>query len=417
MKATCHRRPDCRLCGSTDLADAFKLTPTPLANAFVSRPRLAEADPVYPLEVALCRSCGHVQLRDVVEPGALFENYLYVSGTSPSFVQHFECYANDLARRYRPAPGSLIVDVGSNDGTLLRFFKDLGFRVLGIDPAREIARAASQAGIETLPGFLTPELAARIVRERGQCALVTANNVFAHVDDIASFLRSIRTLLSPEGLFAFEVSYLADVYEKCLFDTVYHEHLDYHSVAPLVPFFAREGMELIHVDRVATHGGSIRGIVQHVRAGRPVDRSVAELIAHERSLGLDREPAFAEYSRRIGRVKAELADLLGRLRAEGATVAGYGAPAKATTLMYHLGVGPEAVGFIVDDSPYKQDLYTPGMHIPVLPPSELAARKPDVLLILAWNFADAIIAKSQTFLREGGRIIVPLPEVRLISGP
>ena len=417
MKASCRRRPDCRLCGSTELADAFALTPTPLANAFVSRLQLTEADPVYPLEVALCRACGHVQLRDVVDPGALFENYLYVSGTSPTFVRHFERYANDLIRRYRPAPESLVVDVGSNDGTLLGFFKRLGFKVLGIDPAREIARTATRSGIETIPGFLDAKLAERIAREHGPCALVTANNVFAHVDDLAAFLRAARTMLAKDGLFAFEVSYLGDVYEKCLFDTVYHEHLDYHSVAPLEAFFAREGMQLISVDRVPTHGGSIRGIAQLAGAGRPLDRSIAVLIAHERSLGLERESTYAAYSRKIGNIKTELAGLLQSLKSEGAVIAGYGAPAKATTLMYHLGIGPETVAFIVDDSRIKQGLYMPGMHIPVLAPGEIASRKPDVLLLLAWNFAEAIIAKNDAFLRGGGRIVVPLPEVRVVSGP
>jgi SAM-dependent methyltransferase len=416
MKASCRRRPDCRLCGSDDLADALKLTPTPLANAFVSQSDLGAVDPVYPLEVALCRACGHAQLRHVVDPGALFENYLYVSGTSPAFVRHFEDYANDLARRYRPRPGALVVDVGSNDGTLLRFFKALGYRVLGIDPAKAIAKEATEAGIETLPAFLTEELAQRIAGERGRCALVTANNVFAHVDDLAGFLRAIRALLAPDGLFAFEVSYLADVYEKCLFDTIYHEHLDYHTVAPLVAFFARESMQLVHVGRVPTHGGSIRGIAQLDGGARPVERSIAELTSLEARLGLRREATFAEFSRRIEAVKLELASLLGRLKSEGARIAGFGAPAKATTLMYHLGLGPGIIDFIVDDSPYKQGLYTPGMHIPVLPASEISARKPGVLVVLAWNFADSIIAKNQAFLRDGGRFVVPLPEVRLIAG-
>ena len=415
MKASCRRRSDCRLCGSTGLGAAFTLTPTPLANAFVPAGQLSQADPVYPLEVALCRGCGHAQLRDVVDPGALFEEYLYVSGTSPSFVQHFERYAGDLVRRFSPPPGSLVVDVGSNDGTLLGCFKRLGCKVLGIDPAKEIARAATEAGIETRQGFLTPRLAEAIVAERGRCTLVTANNVCAHVDDLAAFMSAVRTLLAPGGLFAFEVSYLADVYEKCLFDTVYHEHLDYHSVAPLVGFFARQGLQLIGVDRVAPHGGSIRGIVQHAGGGRAIDPSVAGLVAHERSLGLEREATFAAYERKIAGLKAALAALLARLRAEGASIAGYGAPAKATTLMYHLGIGPEIVGFIVDDSPLKQGLYTPGMHVPVLAPAALEERRPDVLLLLAWNFAEPIIARCRDFLDRGGRIVVPLPEVRLVS--
>lgn len=362
----------------------------------------------------LCRECGHLQLRDVIDPALLYESYVYVSGTSPSFVAHFEDYANDMVQRYALPPGALVADVGSNDGTLLRFFKKLGFRVLGVDPAKEIAHAATEAGIETLPAFLTSELAQQILRERGPCALVTANNVFAHVDDLKDFLNAVRTLLAADGLFAFEVSYLVDVHEKCLFDIIYHEHLDYHSVAPLERFFASQSMQLIHAGRVWTHGGSIRGIAQRASAGRRCDASVADLIGLERGRGLDREETFAEFSRRIDAVKDRLAQLLRDLKSAGASIAAFGAPAKATTLMYHLGIGAGDIDFIVDDSPHKQGLYTPGTHIPVVGPAEIPVRRPDVLLVLAWNFAEPIMAKHAAFLRGGGKFLLPLPEVRLV---
>ena len=417
MKAQCVRRADCRLCGSRDLAKVLELTPTPLANAFAASPLPVAPDPVYPLELVLCAQCKHVQLRDVVDPQTLFRDYVYVSGTSPSFVRHFEDYARGIVERNAIRRGGRVVDVGSNDGTLLRFFRDSGFNVLGIDPARDIARATTESGIETLPEFLSAELAQRIARERGRCALVTANNVFAHVDDLAGFVDSVRTLLANDGLFAFEVSYLADVYEKCLFDTIYHEHLDYHTVAPLEGFFARHRMQLIGVERIPTHGGSIRGVAQVAGGARKPDRSIAELSAIERKLGLDRPEAYADFARRINGVKAELKKVLSGLKKEGLRIAGYGAPAKATTLMYHFQIGPETVDFIVDDSPHKQGLFSPGMHIPVLPATAIEERNPDALVVLAWNFADAIVAKSTAFLRRGGQIVVPLPEVRVVSAP
>ncbi len=417
MTARCVRRPDCRLCGSRDLQEVLSLTPTPLANAFVAAPRAGVPDPVYPLDLAMCAACKHVQLRDVVDPQVLFRDYVYVSGTSPSFVRHFEDYARGIVERYAIRRRGRVVDVGSNDGTLLRHFRRLGFDVLGIDPAIGIAKAATETGIETLPEFLSADLAARIARERGPCILVTANNVFAHVDDLSGFLRAVRALLTQDGLFAFEVSYLADVVEKNLFDTIYHEHLDYHTVAPLEGFFAGHGMQLIGVERVSTHGGSIRGVAQLAGAGRTPDDSIPRLIAIERQLGLDGPAAFARLAGKIEQVKTELRSTLARLKGGGASIAGFGAPAKATTLMYHLGIGPETVEFIVDDSPLKQGLYTPGMHIPVLPASAIEARKPDVLVVLAWNFADAIVAKNGDFLRRGGRFVVPLPEVRVVAGP
>ena len=417
MKAQCVRRADCRLCGSGDLATVLELTPTPLANAFVASPRRDAPDPVYPLELALCAQCKHVQLRDVVDPQTLFRDYVYVSGTSPTFVRHFEDYARGIVERYAIRRGGRVVDIGSNDGTLLRFFRDFGFDVLGIDPARDIARAATESGIETLPEFLSAELTQHIARERGRCALVTANNVFAHVDDLAGFVRSVRMLLADDGLFAFEVSYLADVYEKCLFDTIYHEHLDYHTVAPLEGFFARHGMQLIGVERVQTHGGSIRGVAQVAGGARKPDRSIAELSAIERKLGLDRPETYADLARRINGVKAELKKVLYGLKKKNLRIAAYGAPAKATTLMHHFQIGPEIVDFIVDDSPNKQGLFSPGMHIPVLPAAAIEERSPDALVVLAWNFADAIVAKNAGFLRRGGKIVVPLPEVRVVSAP
>lgn len=378
------------------------------------RSELNVAQQAFPLDVFFCATCGHVQLLDVVDPSVLFENYVYVSGTSPVFVKHFEDYAADLIGRFTPAAGALVVDVGSNDGTLLGFFKRAGMKILGVDPARVIAEDATRRGVETWVGFFSPDLAARIRAERGPAAIVTANNVFAHIDDLGGVLAGVRSLLAPDGVFAFEVSYLGDVVEKTLFDTIYHEHLSYHSVKPLVRFFAANGMELIEALRVSSHGGSLRGIAQLKGAPRKVGASVAEMLAYETSAGLDRADTFVRFGHDIESIKSELSRLLRGLKAEGKSVAGFGAPAKATTLMYHFGIGPDIVDFVVDDSPLKQGLFTPGLHIPVVPASELAARRPDYLIVLAWNFASAIIAKNAAFRENGGRFIVPLPRVEVI---
>jgi hypothetical protein len=240
---------------------------------------------------------------------------------------------------------------------------------------------------------------------------VTANNVFAHADDLAGIARGVRDLLAPDGLFLFEVSYLVDVYEKTLFDTIYHEHVSYHAVAPLRPFFAAQGLELIAVERVPTHGGSLRGVVQLAGGPRRPDGSVEELVALEGRLGLQEPAAFRAFAARIAERGRQLGELLGGLRAEGKRVAGFGAPAKATTLMYQFGLGRDAIDFIIDDSPLKQGLYSPGLHVPVRPPSAVAERRPDYLVVLAWNFADSIIAKNAAFRAAGGRFVVPLPEV------
>lgn len=410
----CRRRTTCRLCGGKSLENVFSLTPTPPANAFVGAEALHRVQDAFPLDLHFCRGCAHLQLLDVVDPEILFENYVYVSGTSPVFVDHFKSYAASVVAATTPAAQSLVVDIGSNDGTLLRFFKQAGLRVLGVDPAKKIAAAATASGIETLPLFFTQALARTIRAERGAAAVVTGNNVFAHADDLRDILAGVRALLSPEGVFVFEVSYLADVYAKTLFDTIYHEHLAYHSVKPLRAFFSANGMELIDARRVDTHGGSLRGMARLSGGSRKIGGSVAELIALEEKIGLDRPETFRGFAAKIDDLKSSLQRLLRKIKNEGKTIAAFGAPAKATTLMYHFGLGRELIDFIVDDSPLKQNLYSPGLHLPVVPSSHIYEKKPDYLLILAWNFADSIIAKHAAFRRAGGRFILPLPEVQTL---
>ncbi|MBI4678530.1 MAG: class I SAM-dependent methyltransferase [Elusimicrobia bacterium] len=405
------RRTDCRLCGGSKLVEVLKLTPTPPANAFVKASEISRPQQTFPLDFFLCQDCGHLQLLDVVDPAVLFEDYVYVSGTSPVFVKHFETYAESVISRFSVQPGSLVVDIGSNDGTLLRFFKDAGMKALGVDPAKEIARGATASGIETLPVFFTGKLAGELRVQRGPASVVTANNVFAHADDLKGMLSGVRALLADDGVFVFEVSYLLDVYTKTLFDTMYHEHLAYHSVRPLRDFFKAHGMELISAIRVESHGGSLRGVAQLAGGPRRPDPSVDELIALEAKLGLQTAESLKSFGAKIDAVKTSLQKLLKDLKGQGKSIAGFGAPAKATTLMYHFGLGPDLIDFIVDDSPWKQGLYSPGLHVPVTASQAIYERNPDCLLILAWNFAEPIMAKHKAFSDRGGRFIIPLPEV------
>ena len=408
-RAVHHRRTECRLCGGTRLTEVLSLAPTPPANAFVDRPGVQQ--PSFPLDVFFCEGCGHVQLLDVIDPETLFSDYVYASGTSPVFVQHFQSYAASLVDEFALTPGTLAVDVGSNDGTFLRFLKEAGLVVLGIDPARDIARRTTEAGIETLPLFFNLDIARELRAARGGAGLISANNVFAHIDDLAAVVDAVREWLAPAGIFVFEVSYLADVYQNTLFDTIYHEHLYYHAVKPLVPFFERAGMELISARRVATHGGSIRCVVQHRGGPRATDPSVGDRIAEEARLGIDRAETFIGFAAKIDEVGRELGALLRDIKDRGGKIAGFGAPAKATTLMHHFRIGPDLVDFIVDDSPLKQGLFTPGMHIPVISSAAIAERQPDYLIILAWNFAEPIMRGQEAFARRGGRFIVPLPSL------
>jgi SAM-dependent methyltransferase len=395
------RRKDCRLCHDTDLSMALSLTPTPPANEFVANPKV-EQD-CFPLELFKCNACEHYQLLDIVDPNRLFKNYVYVSGTSPVFVRHFRNYACDLVSSFDPAPKSLVVDIGSNDGTLLREFRNNGLRVLGVDPACNIATEAfDNHGIFTIDDFFNQEVAREIVEHHGKATLITANNVFAHADDLDEITLGVKNLLEDDGVFTFEVSYFGDVVAHNLFDTIYHEHLSYHTIKPLIKFFQKHSLKLFNVKHIDTHGGSIRGYVCH--ASNPNHRAMDN--CHEGEINI------AGLSDKIEQLKQDLSARLHELKSQGKTIVAFGAPAKATTLMYHFDLGEGIIDFVVDDSLLKQGLYTPGKHIPVLSSSALYEQKPDYVVILAWNFAEPIIKQHQKFIEQGGHFIVPIPELK-----
>jgi SAM-dependent methyltransferase len=414
-EAASSRRKACRLCGGGRLSQVLSLAKTPLANAFVPDSAKSTPQPLFPLDLHLCLDCGHLQLLEIVKPEVLFRDYVYVSGTSPVFIQHFKEYAQEGVRTAGLKAGDSVIDIGSNDGTLLGFFKERGMKVLGIDPARKIAEEAGRTGIPTLAEFFTPALADRLRGEGWQPALITANNVFAHADDLAGITEGVRRLLRPGGVFLFEASYLLDVFEKGLFDTIYHEHLSYHAVKPLVPFVEKHGLRLTGARRVESHGGSLRGIVHPQTSGAQPEPEVGQRIAEEEKAGLFRPEAYEAFSRKITERGKALKDLLLKLKKEGKRIVGFGAPAKATTLLYHFGLGPELLEAVIDDSPWKQGLFTPGHHLPVVSAERLydAKRRPDYCLILAWNFADSIIEKHRAFQQAGGHFIVPLPELEI----
>lgn len=413
-------RKNCRLCGDTRLSQALTLTPTPPANAYLSDEDILElkggVESSYPLELFLCDGCGHLQLLHVVDPELLFGTYKYVSGTSPVFVDHFRHYAASCAQRLGPrAPGKML-EIGSNDGTMMAFMQDQGFEVLGVDPARAIAAASTASGLKTLPEFFSSTLARELRSSFGPVDLIVANNVLAHIDDLRDVIQGAKILLKPDGLLAFEVSYLVDVFEKTLFDTIYHEHVCYHAVRPLRDFFHRLDLELVVVERVASHGGSLRAFVQHRGGPHPLSPEVERFIAKEEGLGLFSIDTYRQFAQHIDAAKEKTHTLLRTLKAQGKKIAAFGAPAKATTLMHHFGIDTSLVDFIVDDSPLKQGLYTPGTHIPIVSSSKLYDQRPDYVVVLAWNFADSIIEKHRTYQERGGTFIVPLPDLKTVDG-
>lgn len=402
----------CRMCKGASLREVIKLAPTPPANAFLKEKQLEDPEPFFPLKVNFCSDCGQLQLTHVVSPELLFRNYVYVSSTSPIFVAHFEEYANDLIHRFDLDKTSLVVDIGSNDGILLKPLKKAGIKILGVDPAIGIAKKATSEGIETLPHFLNTKLAKNVVKKYGYADVVCANNAFAHIHDLDEIVNSVKILTHSEGVFVIEFPYLIDFIQKNYFDLIYHEHLSYLSVRSLAALFKRHDMEIFDVKKVDSHGGSLRVYVKKVESLRKIQKSVLEYIKKEEEQGLDSINTYLKFSKKIEYNKTTLVALLKKLKRNGKSIVGYGAPAKGNTLLNYFKIGPKILDYIVDDSNYKQGSYTPGTHILVVPSSQIIKTKPDYVLILAWNFADSIMKKLEGYKKQGGHFIVPVPEVR-----
>ena len=398
------------MCRGTELSSILSLTPTPPANAFLRREDLEGSEPRFPLELLFCAECNFVQLADVVSPELLFNDYVYVSSTSPVFVAHFEEVAETFDRRFDFPRGSLVVDIGSNDGILLRPFAERGWRVLGIDPAREIAARATSAGTETIPAFFSRDLAHALLAERGSAKLITATSVFPHVHDLDDLVAGVATLLAEDGVFVIEAYYLGAMLRDNLFDTIYHEHLSYFTLRSLVRLFERLGMSVFDVEEIETHGGSLRVYISPSGRQAVNDVAIRRVLEEEDARALGDRVTYEQFAERIEGNKRALQELLRSLKASGKRLAGYGAPAKGNTLLHHFGIGVDTLDYIVDDSPWKQGRYTPGTHIPVVSADALHSEPPDYLLILAWNFAEPIMAKLADFKTHGGQFIVPVPE-------
>ena len=408
-----YQRDTCRLCQSKNLEVVLSLEPTPLCDAYVLAERLKEVQETYPLDLYLCRDCGYVHLTYVVDPENIYTDYLYVTTSSMGLADHFQLYSKEVLRRLNPISDSLIIDLGSNDGTLLSFFKKQGMRVLGIEPAREIATKTTNLGVETLPEFFTSELADKIEEKYGFAKIITINNLFANIDDLDDTVEGVCKLLSPDGIFVIESSYLGDMIKNMVFDFIYHEHLSYFSVKPLLKFLDRFNMELIDVQRVPTKGGSLRYYIQKKGGPRAVSAFVDEMVVYENDHRLDLVETYETFSNEINARKSDLTNMISKLQKEGKTFAGFGGSATTTTLMYHFDLC-DKIEYIVDDNPAKHNTYSPGCHIPVLSSEEIYERKPGYVIMFAWRYFEPITKKHQRFLDQGGHFIVPLPELEVI---
>jgi SAM-dependent methyltransferase len=409
-----HKRTSCRACGGSSLSLFLSLGPTPLANSFLRAENEFSSEARYPLDVYFCESCSLVQLLDVINSEVLFRDYIYLTGTSDTIASHNQKYADDVVSLLELDSRDRVYEIGSNDGSLLKCFQHHNVRTLGIEPATNIAAIANADGIETVNEFFNQSTAGRILDSQGSAKAIIGNNVLAHVDESQDFLRGCKQLLTEDGLVIIEVPYLRELIDRLEYDTIYHEHLCYFSVSSLLRLCDQVGLSIIRIDFVPVHGGSLR-----MYAGMPDHRGnhaagVLALAEGERRAGLTRLDTYERFSAEVEGSRRRLLELLGSLRSAGKTIAGYGAPAKGNTLLNYCQIGAGIIPFTVDKSPLKVGLFTPGMHIPVLPVRALLENRPDYVLILAWNFAEEIMGQQQEYRDGGGRFIIPIPEPKVV---
>ncbi len=416
QSSLCQRRNDCRGCGSEDLELILDLGQQPCANALLGSVKEFESELSFPLEIFHCKNCHLVQLLDVVDAEHLFGHYLYLTGMSETMRVHFASYAQFVVATAGLAqnPG-LVVDVASNDGSLLKAFQNLGSEVLGIEPAKNVAAIAEQAGVPTESAFFSEEEAKRIRKSHGPAAVCCANNVLAHVDDTQGFLAGMRTLVEPEGYVVVEAPQLWHLIENLEYDTAYHEHLCYLSVTALAGIFSRAGLFLESVHDVSVHGGSLRYVARPQGVLDDHDPAVYKRIEAEKRVGLNDSSRLKTFAHDVARNRETLVAMVREFRNHGKTVAAYGAPAKGNTLLNYCGLTAEDIEFTVDRSQLKQGRFLPGTHIPILHPDELLKRQPDYVMILPWNIADEIVAQQAEYRKRGGRFIVPIPRPRVLE--
>jgi SAM-dependent methyltransferase len=408
------RETACRSCGSTDLELVLDLGSTPLANSLPTVQDGAE-ELRFPLDLVFCGACSLVQITETVPPDQLFSEYLYFSSFSDTMLAHARELVGRLVAERKLGSGALAVEIASNDGYLLQYYKQAGVPVLGIEPARNVAKVAiEERKIPTVVEFFGLSLATRLAAEGKRADVLHANNVLAHVADLRGFVAGIRELLSDDGVAVLEFPYLGDMIDRCEFDTIYHEHLCYFSLTALDHLFARSGLKAIQVERLAIHGGSLLLQVARSEAPRLPDRSVAALLEEEGQRGMKTAAFYRGFAQRVLDLKEQLRALLAKLKSEGRRIAAYGASAKGSTLLNTFGIGRETLDFVADRSTYKQGRFMPGVGISIVAAERLVELMPDFTLLLTWNFADEILAQQAEYRRKGGKFIVPVPEVRIL---
>lgn len=403
---------DCRVCGGRNVEAFLDLGDQPHCNRLIPKAAADRSEPYFPLRVGFCRDCSLVQIDHTIPKESMFSDYPYVSGTTKTLVEHFRQTAARLVDTYKLGPDDLVVDIGSNDGTWLKQYRDFGLRAVGVEPAANVAALARDAGIETLVRFFNEETADIIRRDHGAASLITAAGVFFHLEELHSVVEGVRKLLKEDGVFCVQAIYLGGMLDNTAFDQIYHEHLCYYTLKSLEALFARHGLEVFDVRLTPIHGGSLEAHIGH-KGAHPVAPGVGEFRKAELARGYGEFDTYVAFAEHVRHLQADLLRLLREFAAAGKSVYAYGAPAKGATLLNSFGIKPELVELAVERSPLKFGYMIPGARIPIV--DEATAARPDAYLLLAWNFIDEIMEKERAYLEAGGAFIVPVPQLRVMT--
>ena len=410
--------PICRSCGEKNLNPILSLGYTPLANALLTQEQLNLFEETFPLDLVFCPHCTLVQITETVAPEKLFREYLYFSSFSDTILQNAQTIANRLISRCNLNKDSLVVEVASNDGYLLKNYQQKGIPVLGVEPARNIARIAEERGIPTVSEFFGVDLAGQLKDRNNMADVIHANNVVAHVADLYGVVKGMSIILKPDGVAVIENHYVKDLIDHVEFDSIYHEHLCYYSATSFRNLFAQYGLVLVDVERLPVHGGSLRVYFQREDGPRSLEKEgkarVDVLLKEEAEWGVDQFAFYQNFGEKVEHLRAELLSLLEKIKADKKSIAVYGASAKSTTLLNYYGIDSKTLDYIVDRSTVKQGRYTPGTHLQIYPPEKLLDTQPNFVLMLSWNFVDEILLQQAEYRKRGGKFIIPIPELKVV---
>lgn len=415
MRSVNHK---CRVCGESNLQRILSLGLTPLANALLTKEQLDQPEEKFSLDFVFCPDCTLLQITETVPAETLFRDYFYFSSFSDTVLQNARKITERMIAERHLDTSSLVVEIASNDGYLLKNYREHGIFILGIEPACNVARTAEEQGIPTICEFFDERLAQKLCEQGKHADVIHANNVVAHVADLHGVVAGIAALLKPDGVAVIENHYVKDLIDHVEFDSIYHEHLCYYSVTSFEYLFRQHNLALVDVERIPIHGGSLRVYFQRLDGPRTMQKPglerVRRLLEEEAAWGVDQFDFYRNFGHKVEELRLSLLDLLGQIKREGKTIAVYGASAKSTTLLNYFGIGPDIVNFVVDRSTFKQNHYTPGTHLLIYPPEKLLEAQPEYVLLLAWNFADEIMEQQEEYRRQGGRFIIPIPELAIV---